>query len=193
MASQRGGRAPGAPERLRDVPMGGPSSTESRNREGSIEMRVRRLPSFAVLVSGVALALFAAVPTTSRGAGKFRIENPWVRCSPNATSSRDNREGDCAVYLTISNETAADDALVAAMSPAARAAALHQATSTGSTTSMQVIEKFDIPAGGRLELKPGRYHIMLIGLTRALKPGDRITIGVTLQKGGPLTFEAPVQ
>src|SRR5215831_12475599 len=150
MASQRGGRAPGAPERLRDVPMGGPSSTESRNREGSIEMRVRRLPPFAVLVSGVALALFAAAPTTSLGAGKFRIENPWVRCSPNATSSR-------------------------------------------STTSMQVVEKFDIPAGGRLELKPGRYHIMLIGLTRALKPGDRITIGVTLQQGGPLTFEDPVQ
>ena len=79
------------------------------------------------------------------------------------------------------------------MSEAARAAELHEATIAAGVTSMRPVARIEIPAAGRLELKPGRYHIMLIGLTRPLKLGDRVKVTVTFQKAGPMMFEAPVQ
>jgi hypothetical protein len=42
-------------------------------------------------------------------------------------------------------------------------------------------------------MKPGGYHIMLLGLTRDLKPGDTVNVTLTFDKAGRMTVDAPVR
>jgi copper(I)-binding protein len=57
---------------------------------------------------------------------------------------------------------------------------------------MEHVEALDIPADGMLEMKPGGYHIMLMGLTQPLKEGDEIEITLTFEKAGEVKLKAKV-
>jgi copper(I)-binding protein len=65
--------------------------------------------------------------------------------------------------------------------------------SGGSMLGMQRVDRVEIPAGGTVELKPGGYHIMLIGLTRELQVGEQIEITLTFEKAGEVTVTAEVR
>ena len=41
-------------------------------------------------------------------------------------------------------------------------------------------------------MKPGGYHIMLMGLVKPLKKGDEIEITLTFEKAGAVTVKVPV-
>ena len=58
---------------------------------------------------------------------------------------------------------------------------------------MQPIARLEIPAGGSVELKPGSYHIMLIGLKQDLKVGDSIEITLKFEKAGEIKVTAAVR
>ena len=64
---------------------------------------------------------------------------------------------------------------------------------TGSVMGMRQIERLEIPAGGTVELKPGGYHIMLIGLTRELVVGEKIDITLKFEKAGDVKVTAEVR
>jgi copper(I)-binding protein len=56
---------------------------------------------------------------------------------------------------------------------------------------MSPIPSVPIPGNGRAELKPGGMHMMLIGLNRELKAGDKIDFTLFFDKAGqvPVTVE----
>ena len=58
---------------------------------------------------------------------------------------------------------------------------------------MRPLTKVEVPAGGRIEMKPGGHHIMLLGLTRDLQPGDTVTVRLRFEKAGERVVEAPVR
>jgi len=49
-----------------------------------------------------------------------------------------------------------------------------------------------LPAGTSVELKPGGYHAMFIGLVNPLKTGDTIELTLTFQEAGAITISVPV-
>ena len=51
----------------------------------------------------------------------------------------------------------------------------------------------ELPVGGQVEMKPGGYHVMLVNLTRDLKPGSSVKVTLTLENAGKLTVEAHVR
>ena len=59
---------------------------------------------------------------------------------------------------------------------------------------MQMIpqESIALPADGELELKPGSYHIMIIGLKQDLNVGDEITILLHFKKHEDISLTIPV-
>jgi copper(I)-binding protein len=57
----------------------------------------------------------------------------------------------------------------------------------------QVSGGIEIPAQDQVELKPGGYHVMLIGLLRDLAVGDRFTVTLNFEKCSDLTVEAEVR
>jgi len=42
-------------------------------------------------------------------------------------------------------------------------------------------------------MKPGSYHIMLLGLKQALNPGDVVHVTLIFQKAGEMFVDAPVK
>ena len=79
------------------------------------------------------------------------------------------------------------------MSDAATTVELHETRQEGGVMRMRPLPKVDVPAGGRIEMKPGGQHIMLLGLTRDLHPGDTVTVHLRFEKAGEQVVVAPVR
>jgi copper(I)-binding protein len=149
-----------------------------------------------LLAAGLFLAgCTSAGPGATTSAGPMRVESAWARRAP-ATAPGGHgpaAAANGAVYLTVRNTGAAPDAIVEARTDAAHRVELHETRSEGGVMRMHPRSRFDVPAGATLEMKPGGHHVMLLGLTRDLAPGDSVTLTVTFEKAGPVTVTAPVR
>jgi hypothetical protein len=101
--------------------------------------------------------------------------------------------GNGALYVTINNREGEADALLSAATDLANSAELHETVERDGKMVVRRLPKFDVPAGGKLEIKPGGYHIMLLGLKQDLKPGDTVNVRLTFEKTGQMAVEAPVK
>jgi copper(I)-binding protein len=101
--------------------------------------------------------------------------------------------GTSAAYLTIANSGGTADALLKAESDVANTVELHTMTMENNVMKMFPVEKIDIPANGKAELKPGGFHVMLIGLRHDLKEGEVVKLTLTFQNSGKIEVEAPVR
>ncbi|MDO8352682.1 MAG: copper chaperone PCu(A)C [Aestuariivirga sp.] len=97
-----------------------------------------------------------------------------------------------AVYMTLMNQGAAADRLLAVTTRAAMSAEIHETLMEDGVAKMRPVGVFDIPAGGSVELKPGGYHIMLMGLNAPLKKGDMIMLQLKFEHAGLVDVMAHV-
>ena len=164
----------------------------------TIHVRPARVLARLVPIAIVALLVAAC----SGAAGEIKISEPWARTSPMVA-------GAGAAYMVIENPASAADFLVGGSSDVAKAVEVHETVAIpagsaapmassgtgtgGSMMGMQKMDRLEIPAGGSVELKPGSYHIMLIGLTRELKAGERIDITLKFEKAGDVKVTAEVR
>ena len=95
--------------------------------------------------------------------------------------------------MTLINTGSQADALVSAASEAAQVAELHEVTNEGGVMKMRPVTNIPLPAGGKVELQPGSYHVMLLDLKHDLKPGDTVPVTLTFEHGGELRIEAAVR
>jgi hypothetical protein len=63
----------------------------------------------------------------------------------------------------------------------------------GEMMEMYQVKSIGVPAKGRQALKPGAYHIMLIGLNRPLQPGDEVELTLNFMHAGAVKIKAPVR
>jgi copper(I)-binding protein len=128
-------------------------------------------------------------------AALLRIEDAWARRAPMTGhgSGHGVSRGTGAAYVTIQNPSAEPDSLIAASSDAADSVELHETIRDGEVMRMRQVPRFEIPAGGRLQMQPGGKHIMLINLRRDLKPGERVSLTLTFGQGGEMRLEIPVR
>lgn len=129
-------------------------------------------------------AVSQSVATSSAATG-ISVVGAWVRESPSA--------GNGAAYMVINNTGSIDDALIGAESTVANATELHESIMNGDIVTMKPVARIDIKAGGSVELKPGSYHIMLIGLKQALQVGMKVSVTLKFEKAGPVKVEAEVR
>jgi copper(I)-binding protein len=101
--------------------------------------------------------------------------------------------GTGAVYVTLSNAGSQADALISASSDAAGTVELHEVQKESGVMKMRPVKSIPVPAGGKVELKPGGYHIMLLDLKHDLKPGDKVPVTLSFEHGGELRIEAAVR
>ncbi len=102
--------------------------------------------------------------------------------------------GESAAYLTITNTGSSADTLLSASSPSAASVELHQTmTDASGMTGMASMDGLAIPAGGTVTLEPGAGHLMIMGLTSDLAPGDTIDLALVFQTAGTVTVKAQVK
>ena len=121
------------------------------------------------------------------GAQAIRVENPFARPSP-------SEGGNGGAFMTIVNAGGMADRLISAQSTASEKVELHETTEEGGVMKMRPVpDGFEIPANGRLELKPGGKHVMLIGLIAPLSAGQTVEITLNFEKAGDITVKVPVK
>lgn len=99
-----------------------------------------------------------------------------------------------AAYMIIRNTGSEPDKLIAASSDVAKTIELHTVIEEGGVMRMRPVEGgIDIPANGQVELKPGGFHVMLIGLTRDLNAGDSVQLTLTFEKAGQIPVTVQVR
>jgi periplasmic copper chaperone A len=124
---------------------------------------------------------------------KVRIEGAWARRAPMMKGDSIAGSGNGAVYLTIVNSGSVSDDVIAASSDAAASVELHESYEESGMMMMRPMTKLRVPAGGKLEMKPGGYHIMLINLKRELKAGQVINLTLVFQKAGIIPVKAKIK
>lgn len=123
------------------------------------------------------VAIATAVAAHDAEVGDISVTQPWSRAA--------GANGTGAGFLTIRNAGAQPDRLLSATSPAARKVELHSHIRDGEVMRMRpVAGGIPVPPGETVVLQPGGLHIMLIGLTEALRQGGEVPLTLRFERAG---------
>jgi len=163
-----------------------------------------------VSATGGTTAGTATGDTAAPAADPVTVTGAWARTSPMSAENG-------AAYMVITSST--DDRLIAASLDASlvEKVEIHETvmvetsgsdmtTGTGMTATtgmtgdtaapameMRPVDAIELPAGTAVELKPGGYHVMLLGLTAPLVLGQELALTLTFENAGTLAVTVPVR
>jgi len=135
------------------------------------------------------------------------VSDPWVRASGMVEMSgesgmeagadmHDQAGGlpvNTAGYLLVENVGDQPDRLLRVESDIAEAVELHISEIEDDVMKMRQVEFIEVPPNSQVELKPGGYHIMFIGLNKSLDMGDRVEMRLIFEIYGELAVLAEVR
>jgi periplasmic copper chaperone A len=98
-----------------------------------------------------------------------------------------------AVYFTLQNPGDEPDRLIGVNTPRAKKAELHTHVHEGEMMRMRQIDSIEVPAGGRVELKPGSSHVMLFQLSEPLVAGERFPLTLKFEHAGEVTVDVSIR
>jgi copper(I)-binding protein len=94
--------------------------------------------------------------------------------------------------MTLTNASVTPYALTSVSLDAAGMVEIHETSMNGEMMKMRQVSQIDIPANGSVELKPGSYHVMLMGLKKGLTAGATEILTLTFSDNSQKTVEASV-
>lgn len=136
-----------------------------------------------LLTAGATLSMLILGINSSAHAADVQVMDAWARASAGPAKVG-------GAFLAIHN-MGTPDRLISAMTSVADKAELHTHTMEAGVMKMRQVEAIDIDTHSVTELKPGGYHIMLMGLHAPLKQGESFQLQLTFEHGG--TLDVPVQ
>ncbi|MEY2687979.1 MAG: hypothetical protein RL375_2177 [Pseudomonadota bacterium] len=147
------------------------------------------LPTLAAVTGGG--LLLAGTPAQAHGvkAGGLSIEHPYATPTPPAA-----RVG--GVYFrAIQNTGKTQDRLLGARTELADSVEIHRSDMTDGVMRMRALDALDLPAGAKVQLRHGGegVHLMLLGLRKPLKVGDKFALTLRFEKAGEREVEVWVQ
>jgi copper(I)-binding protein len=125
---------------------------------------MRLASSLIVLALGASASLHVFAQVT--------VKDAWVR----ATVPQQKATG-AFMQLT----AAQDSKLISVSSSAVPVVEVHEMSMDGGVMKMRAIPSLALPAGTTVALKPGGYHVMLMDLKQAMKPGDVVPLSLVVE------------
>lgn len=144
------------------------------------------------------LARFLAVATLSAAtptpivaepyrAGAITVSAAWARETAPAQKAGGG-------FMTIDNAGNRPDRLLSAMSGVADKVEIHTVSIDGGVMRMRpVTGGLAIPARGKVELRPGSFHIMFMGLKAPLRRGESVPVTLRFARAGTVAARLVVQ
>lgn len=148
----------------------------------------RTIFSLAAAVALTALSLITSfADDMTIKAGTLEISHAWTR----ATLPGQPAGGG---FLVIENKGAQADRLLSASSPLTPMTQVHEMKMEGDVMKMaELKDGLEIPAGGKVELKPGGLHIMFMGLKDQVKEGEVVKVTLVFEKAGSVEIDLQAQ
>lgn len=134
--------------------------------------------------AALALATFAAYAHEFK-AGAITIGHPYAR----ATAAGQPTGGGFMKFVNAGG----NDKLLSVSAEVSKSVELHEMKMEGDVMKMRQVDGIALPSGQTVELKPGGYHVMFIGLKAPLKAGDSFPLKLKFEKAGDVTVEVTVQ
>lgn len=124
--------------------------------------------SKAVLAFSLALGGMAALAQTVA----VKVEGAWARATVQGQKS-----SGAFMSLTAKDGTQ----LVGISTPVAGVAEVHEMKMEGDVMKMRALPSLDLPAGKKVDLKPGGYHIMMMDLKAPLAKDSTVPLTLTFK------------
>ena len=141
---------------------------------------------FKHLISATALTLVILAATANEfKAGPITVDHPYAR----ATAAGQPTGGG---FMKLVNRGTADR-LVSASAAVSKSVELHMMKMEGDVMQMRQVDAIELQAGKTVELKPGGFHVMFIGLKAPLKAGDTFAMKLKFEKAGEVTVDVKVE
>lgn len=120
------------------------------------------------------------------GPSDIQISEPWARETVTGQTAT-------AAYMTIANDGSGGDRLVSVKADAPAMAMLHSSESSGGVARMRSMDAgVAIPAGGKIEFRPGGSHVMISGLPAPLRSGQTLKLTLQFEKAGARAVNVPI-
>jgi copper(I)-binding protein len=130
--------------------------------------------------SGAASSGSAAAATSSPSStAALALTDPWVKAQPQ------NMTG---FFGVLKNNTDKDVTIVSGTSSVSEMVEMHEMAMVDGTMKMRKKDGgFVVPAHGSLELKPGSFHVMLMGLKTPIVAGQSVNLTLKTADGQEIT------
>lgn len=140
-------------------------------------------------LSAAAPAMIARVvdaPKPAYTAGPLGLSQPWSRATPKGTTA-------LAQYFTITNTGKAIDRLIGCTGNFGVRCELQDTVTIGDNVTMRFLDSgIELKPGKTVELKPGGYHVMMVGLKAPVKEGDKVRGSLEFEIAGSIDIEYSV-
>ncbi len=119
--------------------------------------------------------------------GTIAIAEPWARATPRGASVG-------AGYMKITNAGQVPDRLIAAATPIAGKVEIHEISLAGGVMRMRELATgLELKPGQTVDLTPGTYHVMFVGLRQPLQAGEHVTVTLVFEHAGKIDIPYTVQ
>nr|WP_315593376.1 copper chaperone PCu(A)C [uncultured Cupriavidus sp.] len=137
------------------------------------QAKVRAARAASIVTLGLAGLLASA-----HAMAQVDVSDAWVRGTvPAQTAS--------GAFMTLHAHEAGK--LVGVSSPVATAEIHEMKMDSNNVMRMRQVPALDLPKMQDVQLKPGGYHVMLMGLKQQLKAGDTVPITLKIEQNGKVT------
>jgi len=116
----------------------------------------------------------------------FELHDAWVRATPDSGSTT-------AAYVRFVNGTADTIWVSRFSSDDAHIVELHKSSDVAGEMHMAMFDSLAVAPNHSVTMRPGGYHLMLIGTTHALIPGAMVRIVMHLSNGAVVSTSARVK
>ncbi|HEY0266384.1 MAG TPA: copper chaperone PCu(A)C [Rhizomicrobium sp.] len=125
------------------------------------------------------------VLTCGADAAPFAVTDAWFRALPGRLPA--------GGYFTAQNTTGREIAITGARTDACGMLMIHQSSSKGGMSSMDMVDRVRVPPGGSIAFAPGGYHLMCTDPRPMLKIGARVPVLLDLSDGSAVAVAFTVR
>ncbi|WP_461831413.1 copper chaperone PCu(A)C [Aquifex sp.] len=118
-------------------------------------------------------------------APKIVVKHPWIMEPPPGPNTT-------MMGMVIENQGDEADELLKVKTDVAKKVELHKTVMKDNVAKMVPQHSVVIPPHSKVEFKHHGYHVMLIGLKKLLKSGDKVRVELIFKKSGKIELEVPV-
>lgn len=137
----------------------------------------------AALAAFAILAILSPATAHDYTVGALKLVHPWARATPKGAAVGGG-------YLKITNTGSVPDRLIGGTSDVAARFVIHEMKMEGGVMKMRPLaDGLAIGPGATVELKPGGYHVMFMGLKKQLVEGERFKSALVFEKAGEIEIE----
>lgn len=137
----------------------------------------------ALAVTSIATGVFSpGVFAADYSVGQLKVSAPWVRAS---VPGQVNGAG----YVKITSTAAQADRLISATTTGVNRVEFHTVITDNGIAKMREVSGIDVPAGADVQLSPGGFHLMFLGLQTPFNAGGVVPVTLRFEKAGEVNVD----